>query len=698
MKITKIQFNNFMGYNSLILPREQDEELPEGLIIINGRNSHGKSTILEGVIYAFFGPQAFKMKNAESFITYGESTAEIYVYFILDKTNYYIYRKWSRSNSSIAKKLFRLNTTSGNYEEIKSFDIEDFFEITKDQALSTVFVKQGEIEELASKKGATVRDMILKLFRLDIIDKTLKALDKDKSEINGTKEKLQKRLIPIPRIEQEIEELKVKITDNENSIIQKTGEKKIKDDRLKELPSQELLSALDEFYKINDLNKNKFESNRTDFIEKIKTTEFKVDDKDLEKKIKQKIESLEASQKELEKEKEELQSQTFSKNQEKGGIQNSIKESEDKIAKMEDSLSFTEDKVAKCPLCQNDLSKEHYDEIVTELQQGIEENTKNLDQISSYIKDRQAKLQECSTNLDNINKELISVKNIHTDYSNFNKYQEELVRSQKELDEFIAAHDEIGEDLTPEKISKLKLEVQALHTELRLLDSEITTKMEDVKQDKEKIITKEEEIKKMQELEKQIEDIEVDLIHLSKVKDLVKRFVTEYMVTKRLIKNISIKAERYIKEFTAGQYGSLMIDLAGSTKTGLALKVKDHFNGVNESIEMLSGGDRTSLGMALRLAISELMKVIRPTKDSPKNYPKIDFLLLDEPLAALDEERRKRILKHLVKSKAFSQVFLITHTSIPSEIQANRIFVTKSESNGESSARFERQFQVIEKF
>ena len=153
---------------------------------------------------------------------------------------------------------------------------------------------------------------------------------------------------------------------------------------------------------------------------------------------------------------------------------------------------------------------------------------------------------------------------------------------------------------------------------------------------------------------------------------------------------------KYIKNFTSGQYSDLLLDLAGTKKTGLSLKIKDNFNGVHESVEVLSGGDKTALGMALRLAISELMSKIRPTKESPKKSPKIDFLLLDEPLAALDETRRERILEHLIKSKTFSQIFLITHTSIPASINTHKIVVSKDHTTGISTAVFQREKIAID--
>ena len=99
--------------------------------------------------------------------------------------------------------------------------------------------------------------------------------------------------------------------------------------------------------------------------------------------------------------------------------------------------------------------------------------------------------------------------------------------------------------------------------------------------------------------------------------------------------------------------------------------------------------------MALRLAISELMSIIRPTKESPKRNPKINFLLLDEPLAALDEDRRERILKYLINLKTFTQIFLITHTVIPQDIQTHKILVEKDHYNVFSNARFEIIYRLL---
>ncbi|GAH53843.1 unnamed protein product, partial [marine sediment metagenome] len=120
MYITKLTFRNFMGYKQLSLPKGT-EEFPKGLILVCGKNSYGKSTIFEGIVFAFFGPKIFKGRNAASFITYGESKAELTIFFTLDNKKYNIFRRWGRTGATTTK-LFEWDKTT--YRERKNFNIE----------------------------------------------------------------------------------------------------------------------------------------------------------------------------------------------------------------------------------------------------------------------------------------------------------------------------------------------------------------------------------------------------------------------------------------------------------------------------------------------------------------------------------------------------------------------------------------------
>ncbi|MHC1590846.1 MAG: P-loop NTPase family protein, partial [Candidatus Helarchaeales archaeon] len=125
----------------------------------------------------------------------------------------------------------------------------------------------------------------------------------------------------------------------------------------------------------------------------------------------------------------------------------------------------------------------------------------------------------------------------------------------------------------------------------------------------------------------------------------------------------------------------------GSQKTGLVMSVFDTYNNQMKESKFLSGGDKAAIGFALRVGISDLMRRIRPTKESPKKNPKIDFLILDEPLGSLDMKRREEILTTLQSQDLFSQIFLITHTRIPEDIDTHAIKIIKNFETGLSTAK-----------
>ena len=695
MNITKLVFKNFMGYKQLELPKA-NEDLPEGLILISGQNSYGKSTILEGILFTFFGPKIFSARNAASFITYGESKSEVTIYFTLDNKKYNINRKWGRTGGTSIK-LFEW--VKNAYREIKNFNIENFFEISTEQALNTVFVRQGEVEELANKKGAELREMIIDLFRLNIIDDALLHLDKESKNEKHNKEKLENKRVPIERIEKDINQISSENSELEKYLIEIKKKIEQRKQNLSLYPSDELIANIEKLYNQKELSEKSFRSNKRDFQDKISKTSLNVKDFESMENINAKIEVLTREKNDTTSKKQEKEQLRSATSRGLGKTKGRIEDNLAKIKQMDDSLSFTskEDglKVALCPTCQNELTKEHYDEMIAKFKKEIKIDQGKTKHIAKLIENLKTELDSYQTKLDSINNQITIIQGLKQDYKNYQKYESELEKATQGINNFFRANNLKSTDFSAEKVKALSSDKKTLTTELSAEKKEQNEKQKKFEMNQNKIIELKEEIIHTKQLQKSIGDIEVEIDHINKAKELVRRFVTEYMVVKRLVKNIALTTNKYIKDFTSGQYSDLLLDLSGTRKTGLSLKIKNNFNGVHESIDVLSGGDKTALGIALRLAISELMSKIRPIKESPKKNPKIDILLLDEPLAALDANRRERILKHLVKSKTFSQIFLITHTDIPSDINTHKIIVSKDHSTGISTASFKKETKTI---
>ena len=695
MQITKLIFKNFMGYKQLELPKG-NEELPEGLVLISGQNSYGKSTILEGVLFAFFGPKIFRARNAASFITYGEAKAELTVYFDLDNKKYNIYRKWGRTGGTSPKLFEWVKTT---YREIKNFNIENFFEISTEQALNTVFVRQGEVEELANKKGADLREMIIDLFRLNIIDDALSHLDKESKNQKYNKEKLEKKRVPIERIEEDINNISLENTELEKVLIENKSKKEQYEQKILKFPSDELISSLEKLYNKKEISEEKIDSYKNDFQAKIKKTSLNINDFDPIENIAEKVDLLTNDKNNMEAKKKIKEERRDATSRGLGKTKGRMDDSKAKIKQMEESLKFTLKEnglnLALCPTCQSELTKEHNDEIVTKFNKEIKINQEKIKSITKILANLDSEIRSDQSKLDAINKRITIIQGLKQDYKNLHKHELGLNKTVEDINIILNKNNLKIIDYSADIVKALSNEKKTLIADQEVIEKDFKEKQKKFEINQNKIIKLKEEITQMKELQKSIGDLDIEIDYINKAKEFVRRFVTEYMVVKRLVKNIALTTNKYIKDFTSGQYSDLLLDLSGTRKTGLSLKIKDNFNGVHESIEVLSGGDKTALGIALRLAISELMSKIRPIKESPKKNPKIDILLLDEPLAALDATRRERILKHLIRSKTFSQIFLITHTEIPSDINTHKIQVSKDHSTGISRANFKREAKTI---
>ncbi len=685
-----------MGYKRLRLP-QNNGVLPNGLILISGKNSYGKSTILEGILIAFFGPGIILGRNQDSFITYNQDKAKLYVYFTLDNVKYYIFRTWKRQGSA-SSRLFRYDNKSQKYLEVKKFNIEKFFEISKEQAMNTVFVRQGEVEELANKRGAKLRDMIIDLFRLNIIDDSLKYLDTELKSFKIEKSKLEKSRVPVERIEEDVKRINQQNEENKKLISHDEITINEYKTKFKNLPSEELISNLENMYKESEVIEGLFKSYKHDFEEKIKKTDIKLENFTTPEKIATLLGSLKKNKKEIETKKKELEEKRKATIKGMGITKGRIDDIKSKIDKMKISLTFQKKdgkEIALCPTCQSELTMDHYNSITQGFNRDLETNQNKLQDITQLIEKSELDIKPYQDKLDNIIKKKGIVESLKDDFENYQKHEKESMQIQNSINDFLTKHRKLFKDSSPEDIKSLSSKIVKLNQNIESINRELLQLQENLTSNKKRIEELLEEIEKMKELEKKIGEIEINIDHATKAKEFVRRFVTEYMVAKRLVKNIALMTDKYIKSFTSGQYSDILLEETGTTKTGLSLRIRNSFNNQDESIEVLSGGDRTALGMALRLAISELMSKIRPTKDSPKRNPKIDFLLLDEPLAALDETRRERVLKYLIKSKAFSQIFLITHTAIPAELQMHKIIVEKDHSTGISSARFEKQNLIL---
>jgi len=172
------------------------------------------------------------------------------------------------------------------------------------------------------------------------------------------------------------------------------------------------------------------------------------------------------------------------------------------------------------------------------------------------------------------------------------------------------------------------------------------------------------EINKLDGIEKQIRQEESTIKHHDVlIKPYLEQFISQEVIQNKLFKSLRSVVSKYLQQFTYGQYkmNEILITKHGKTH-GVSITLTDLIDGLEKDKDMLSGGDKAALGLALRMGISELMGHIRPFRSSGLHPIYFKTIILDEPLGSLDTERREGVLSALMNNKAFDQIFLITHT------------------------------------
>jgi exonuclease SbcC len=214
---------------------------------------------------------------------------------------------------------------------------------------------------------------------------------------------------------------------------------------------------------------------------------------------------------------------------------------------------------------------------------------------------------------------------------------------------------------------KIELNKKLLEIDKEKLEKEMIEIEENIKDINEKIGISNTMIKSLKEKEdeynKNIEEIKKLEKELNKIKlkysiaDDFRNNINNMgkMVSKYLIKDISIKATENFREITGR---TEIIEWINDEKNTYQVVLKDD-EGTRE-FEQLSGGEQIAVALAIRTALAEVLS-------------STNFIIFDEPTNNLDEERRKSLADSMSKILSnINQSIIVTHDDTFEEM-ANKI-------------------------
>ena len=682
--ITSIELGDFLAHSETKL------EFEKGVTIFVGENGAGKSSIIDGITFSLFGQHT--RKSNKGLIKRGSNQGYSKIEFSINGKQYETVRKIDSKGGLVA--TFSEITKEGRVE-IAAGERKQFGESMTEQVEKTIgmdfeklkiasIVQQGELNSIINAKPKEFKELlnaIIGIDKLDVASESMKKVTKEfrekiKTDLGYDDTHIEILERDLERSQQEIKEaepeknqleLKQKQIHEELKKLQKELEIETpKIDKIKqlELRKDELLRYVKETMK--EIQQKISENER-----KIRDCEGCFDEIKLKVDFESKIQKV-----------EEAVDDTLKKIQEMTSQIASLKEKQILASKLQL-------KDNKCPVCDSIVEKlnpffqeEHIKEEIIKLQENIKLKEKERDMYTQKKKEFLEKVQktrdaEATLRAHSINtkEELMEIQKetqiqkIKLPMINNNDLKEisQMDDHSKVIFENILKLEVDTKGFSEKEFLNLKNTISEKQTSLSQMDQQIGGILE-----------------KIDKAKRQIETIQKVILELKIVKKYVSKldkvqtniFSRDGSVATSLrswaLNSISVKASEYLSFLNTKIQRIALSEKARDVSIACYSKTE-----VLE-LESLSGGEKVSVALALRLGMASLL-----------GSSNLNLMILDEPTTHLDAERKKslvRVLSQLTEisnSQTPMQFLIITHDAeIFEDSNVEQIYKFESKEEG----------------
>ena len=682
--ITSIELGDFLAHTETKL------EFEKGVTIFVGENGAGKSSIIDGITFSLFGQHT--RKSNKGLIKRGSNQGYSKIEFSINGKQYETVRKID-SKGSLSATFYEI--TKEGRVEIAAGERKQFGESMTEQVEKTIgmdfeklkiasIVQQGELNSIINAKPKEFKELLNAIIGIDKLDVASESMKKVTKEF---REKIKTDLgyddTHIDILQRDFEKYQQDIKESEPEKKQLESEKQQIQEELKKL-QKELETETPKIDKINQLELRKDELSKyakdtmKGIQEKISENERKIRDCegcfdvieqkiDFETKIQKVEEALEDSSNKI----QEMLSQIAS-----------LKEKQILASKLQL-------KDNKCPVCDSTVEKlnpffqvEHIKEETIKLQENIKLKEKEREIYNQKKKEFVEKVQktrdaEATLRAHSINtkEELIGIqKETQIQKEKLPLINNNDLKQISEIDEHTK--------LIFENILKLELETKGFsEKEFVNLKNTIEEKQTSLSQIHQQIGGI---LEKIDKAEKQIDLIQNSILELKKVKKYISKldkvqtniFSRDGSVATSLrswaLNSISVKASEYLSFLNTKIQRIALSEKARDVSIACYSKTE-----VLE-LESLSGGEKVSVALALRLGMASLL-----------GSSNLNLMILDEPTTHLDVERKKSLVRVLSQLSEISnsqtpmQFLIITHDAeIFEDSNVEQIYKFESKEEG----------------
>ena len=685
--ITSIELGDFLSHSDTKL------EFENGVTVFVGDNGAGKSSIIDAITFALFGQHT--RKSNKSLIKRGSNQGFTKIGFSINGRQYQAVRKIDNKGSLSAKfsEIIgddRIELAAGErkqFGESMTREIEKTIGLNFEKLKIASIVQQGELNAIINAKPKEFKELlnaIIGIDKLDVASESMKIVNKEfrkkiREKIGYDDTEIEKLSLDLERYQKEIEEAKPeknqletkqgKLQNEVDDLRKKIETEAPKIDKINQLGlrRKELIAyAKEAIHEIqHEINENE---------NKIRDCEGCFEHASLKEGLESKIQKVEQAIEDTVKKIQELTNQTAS-----------LKEKQLLASKLQL-------KDNKCPVCDSNVEKlnplfqeKHLKQEMVLLKEKTISKEKEKDVYNQKRKEFSEKLQNARDAEATLRAYSISNK------EELKKIQVEIETKKQNIQKIPLATNESLLEISQidsrtkiifENILKLEIETSGFkEQEFLNLKKLVNEKQMSLSQIDQQIGAISEKISKGEE---QINVIQYAISELKIVKEYVKGldeiqiniFSRDGPVATSLrswaLNTISVKASEYLSLLNTKIQRILLSEKTRDVSITCYSK-----NEVLE-LESLSGGEKVSVALALRLGMASLL-----------GASNLNLMILDEPTTHLDAERKKSLvgvlsqLSNISNSESPMQFLIITHDAeIFDDSTVERIYKFESSEQG----------------
>jgi len=657
MLIKKIILNNIRSYEF------QELEFPIGSTLLAGDIGSGKTSVLLAIEFALFGLQPGQ--KGAALLRNGKEEGSVILELEIGEKQIVLERTLKRKKS--VNQDYCTITIDGEKREITITDLKNLVlellnyprEFSKKQNILykfTVYTPQEEMKQIILQDPETRINTLRHVFGIDKYKRILENTDILTTKLREERKLKEGMILNLEQDKMNLMEKEEELETKRHNLISVEKELFLKQEARKKTQEEQQ----DIIKKIDEKNRFQQEIEKTGIVIANKT-DLKLNNKKTAEELKLQIKELEklkfdeSTIKKIENEIAVLKIEEQKLNDKNLDISSRINSLILKN-KENENVKFKISKIEICPTCLQDVDPLYKTNVINQMDSNITENIKQVNQLTVEKKDISSKIDKILFDLNEKQKQLQELK--------ITKIRlQELIDKQSKLNEIEKINVSLEKDI--ELLEQhLKLLQQSLF-ELKKFDrlfEEKQKQLENAMNEERLAEIKVAELKKeitffsgqIEELAEKIrktEEIKEQLNYLSELEDWLSKKFTSLIFF--IEKKVMIKLKSNFSELFAEWFLMLVSE-------DFNVNLDDNFTPIIEQQDYeldyscLSGGERTAVALAYRLALNQVINSIL------SKIKTRDLVILDEPTDGFSDTQLDK-MRDVLQELNVKQLIIVSH-------------------------------------